>query len=119
MSKNIIFDLMTRYEGMFVFFFILDCSVFIKFLHATVSSFHHQNNVYKDDGRPPRAHSTAASIRAEVEHPFRVIKRQFGHVKVRYRSLAKNTAQLITLFALANLWMARNPWMRTMAQLRP
>ena len=37
-----------------------------------------------------------ASIRAKVEHPFRVIKRQFGHVKVRYRGLAKNTAQLHT-----------------------
>ena len=48
-----------------------------------------------------------ARIRAKVEHPFRVIKRQFGHVKVRYRGLAKNTAQLHTLFALANLWMAR------------
>ncbi len=33
-----------------------------------------------------------ARIRAKVEHPFRVIKRQFGHVKVRYRGLAKNTA---------------------------
>jgi IS5 family transposase len=50
---------------------------------------------------------TKASIRAKVEHPFRVIKRQFGHVKVRYRGLAKNTAQLCTLFALSNLWMAR------------
>jgi|SRR5581483_1306557 len=48
-----------------------------------------------------------ASIRAKVEHPFRVVKRQFGHVKVRYRGLAKNTAQLHTLFALANLWLAR------------
>ncbi len=48
-----------------------------------------------------------ASVRAKVEHPFRVIKRQFGHVKVRYRGLTKNTAQLITLFALSNLWMAR------------
>ena len=48
-----------------------------------------------------------AGIRARVEHPFRVIKRQFGHIKVRYRGLAKNTAQLHTLFALANLWMAR------------
>ena len=48
-----------------------------------------------------------ARIRAKVEHPFRVIKRQFGHVKVRYRGLAKNTAQLHTLFALANLWLAR------------
>jgi transposase, IS5 family len=48
-----------------------------------------------------------ASVRAKVEHPFRVIKRQFGHVKVRYRGLAKNTAQLKTLFALSNLWMVR------------
>jgi len=48
-----------------------------------------------------------ASARAKVEHPFRVIKRQFGHVKVRYRGLMKNTAQLQTLFALANLWMVR------------
>jgi IS5 family transposase len=49
-----------------------------------------------------------ARIRAKVEHPFRVIKRQFGHVKVRYRGLAKNTAQLHTLFALSNLWMVRH-----------
>ncbi len=48
-----------------------------------------------------------ASVRAKVEHPFRVIKRQFGHVKVRYRGLAKNTAQLKVLFALSNLWMVR------------
>jgi len=48
-----------------------------------------------------------ASIRAKVEHPFRVIKRQFGYTKVRYRGLKKNTAQLITLFALSNLWMVR------------
>ena len=48
-----------------------------------------------------------ASVRAKVEHPFRVIKRQFGFVKVRYRGLAKNTAQLHTLFALSNLWMVR------------
>ena len=46
---------------------------------------------------------TKASIRAKVEHPFRVTKRQFGHVKVRYCGLAKNTAQLHTLFALSNL----------------
>jgi len=48
-----------------------------------------------------------AQVRAKVEHPFRVIKRQFGYVKVRFRGLAKNTAQLVTLFALSNLWMAR------------
>lgn len=52
-----------------------------------------------------------ASIRAKVEHPFRVIKRQFGHVKVRYRGLKKNTAQLFTLFALSNLWMVRHQLM--------
>jgi IS5 family transposase len=50
---------------------------------------------------------TKASIRAKVEHPFRVIKRQFGYVKVKYRGLAKNTANLMTLFALSNLWMVR------------
>ena len=47
-----------------------------------------------------------ASVRAKVEHPFRVIKRQFGFTKVRYRGLANNTAQLTTLFALSNLWLA-------------
>ncbi|WP_258910149.1 IS5 family transposase [Pseudomonas putida] len=48
-----------------------------------------------------------AQIRAKVEHPFRVIKRQFGYTKVRFRGLAKNSAQMVTLFALSNLWMAR------------
>jgi len=48
-----------------------------------------------------------ASIRAKVEHPFRVVKRQFGYQKVRYRGLKKNTLQLKTLFALSNLWMVR------------
>lgn len=54
-----------------------------------------------------RVEQVKASIRAKVEHPFRVIKCQFGFAKVRYRGLAKNTAKLITLFALSNLWMAR------------
>lgn len=54
-----------------------------------------------------------ASIRAKCEHPFRVVKRQFGYVKVRYRGLAKNTAQLMTLFALSNLWMARRTLLAT------
>ena len=52
-----------------------------------------------------------AGIRAKVEHPFRVIKRQFGFVKVRYRGLKKNTLQLKTLFALSNLWMLRHQLM--------
>ncbi|MFO4987070.1 IS5/IS1182 family transposase, partial [Salmonella enterica subsp. enterica serovar 1,4,[5],12:i:-] len=46
-----------------------------------------------------------------VEHPFRVVKCQFGYVKVRYRGLKKNTAQIVTLMGLANLWMARKKLM--------
>jgi IS5 family transposase len=60
-----------------------------------------------------------ASIRARVEHPFRVIKRQFGLMKVRFRGLAKNTAHVITLFALSNLWMARRKLLAMTAILRP
>ena len=56
-----------------------------------------------------------ASVRAKVEHPFRVIKQQFGHVKVRYRGLKKNTAQLRTLFALSNLW-ANNTFISRLAE---
>ena len=52
-----------------------------------------------------------AGIRAKVEHPFRVVKRQFGFVKMRYRGLKKNTTQLFTLFALSNLWMVRSTLM--------
>ena len=58
-----------------------------------------------------QAEKLKASIRAKVEHPFRVIKRQFGFVKVRYRGLKKNTAQIVTLFALSNLWMVRSKLM--------
>jgi IS5 family transposase len=59
-----------------------------------------------------------ASVRAKVEHPFRVIKRQFGLVKVRFRGLAKNTEHVVTLFALSNLWMARRQLM-AMAVVHP
>jgi IS5 family transposase len=58
-----------------------------------------------------KAEKLKAAIRAKVEHPFRVIKRQFGFVKVRYRGLSKNTAHLKTLFALSNLWMVRHKLM--------
>ena len=58
-----------------------------------------------------KAEKLKAGIRAKVEHPFRVVKRQFGFVKVRYRGLKKNTAQLFTLFALSNLWMVRSKLM--------
>jgi IS5 family transposase len=46
-------------------------------------------------------------VRAKVEHPFRVFKREFGYTKVRYRGLAKHTAQIVALLVLGNLWMAR------------
>lgn len=61
---------------------------------------------------------TKARIWAKVEHPFRVLKQQFGYVKVRYRGLKKNTAQIVTLFALSNLWMVRHK-LQAMAQVRP
>ena len=61
----------------------------------------------KSTGLIEQLEKLKASIRAKVEHPFRVIKRQFGFTKVRYRGLAKNIAALMTLFALSNLWMVR------------
>jgi IS5 family transposase len=48
-----------------------------------------------------------AQLRARFNHPFRVLKCQFGFTKVRYRGLAKSTAQLQTMFALFNLSVAR------------
>ena len=44
-----------------------------------------------------------SQVRAVVEHPFHIVKNLFRHKKLRYRGLKKNTAQLHTLFALANL----------------
>jgi IS5 family transposase len=54
-----------------------------------------------------RLEHAKASIRAKVEHPFHVVKNLFGHRKTRYRGLAKNTAQLFSLFGFANLVLAR------------
>lgn len=45
--------------------------------------------------------------RARVEHAFGIIKHLWGYRKVRYRGLAKNAAQVFTLFALANFYMVR------------
>jgi IS5 family transposase len=55
-----------------------------------------------------------AEIRAKVEHPFRVIKCQLGFTKVRYHSLAKNTARLHTLFALSKLSVVREHLLQEM-----
>lgn len=48
-----------------------------------------------------------AQVRARVDHPFRIFKNVFRHRKTRYRGLAKSTAQLHGLFALADLFLAR------------
>jgi IS5 family transposase len=48
-----------------------------------------------------------AQVRARVEHPFHVVKNLFHHRKTRYKGLAKNAAQLFSLFGLANLVIAK------------
>jgi IS5 family transposase len=57
-----------------------------------------------------RKHS---SIRARVEHVFRVTKRQFGFTKTRYRGLMKNAVQVNMLMGLANLYLLRRRLMTT------
>jgi len=48
-----------------------------------------------------------SATRARAEHAFHVVKNLWGFTKVRYRGLAKNTARLYTMFALANLYLLR------------
>ena len=59
--------------------------------------------------REPKMHSTRknSSIRARVEHCFRVMKCQFGYKKVRYKGLDKNRTQVFSLLGLMNLYMHR------------
>ena len=61
----------------------------------------------RDEFQGKNVRVNIASIRAKVEHPFRLIKQQFGYAKVRYRGLKKNTERLTMLCALGNLWMVR------------
>ena len=53
-----------------------------------------------------------AQIRARVEHPFHIVKNLFGHKKVRYKGLEKNRARMFSLFALANLVIAKRPLLK-------
>ena len=62
---------------------------------------------------------TKASIRAKVEHPFHVVKNLFLHRKTRYKGLAKNTAQLFSLFGFANLVLARRWLFGSGSQVAP
>jgi IS5 family transposase len=61
----------------------------------------------KLSGKQRRTNRQKSSVRAKVEFPFRIIKQLWGHTKVRYRGLAKNTARLHFLFALSNLFQVR------------
>ena len=63
------------------------------------------------DALTDKIEKAKAGRRAKVEHPFRVIKRQFGYVKTRYHGLKKNAVQPVTLFARSNLWMVRGKLM--------
>jgi len=55
-----------------------------------------------------RVNRARSRVRARGEHAFGVVKCLWHYTKVRYRGLAKNTAQLFTLFALANLYLQRH-----------
>jgi IS5 family transposase len=60
---------------------------------------------------------TKSQVRAKVEHPFHVLKRVFGFVKVRYRGLAKNANWLFVACGLVNLYMARRHLLRRLARV--
>jgi IS5 family transposase len=62
------------------------------------------------------AERVKAQIRARVEHPFHVVKNLFHYKKARYKGLAKNTAQLFSLFGLANLVIAKNKLVMSQTQ---
>lgn len=62
-----------------------------------------------------KAEQLKASAQSEVEHTFRLVKQQFGHAKVRYRGLSKNTARLTMLFALGSLWTMRRQLLEAQA----
>ena len=66
------------------------------------------------EGRLENLVETAkAHIRAKVEHPFRVIKQQFGFQKTRLRGMTKNRCKVNVLAALTNLFLARRQLLLT------
>ena len=66
------------------------------------------------DGRLQDLIETAkAHVRANVEHPFRVIKHQFGFQKTRLRGLAKKRCKINVLAAQTNLFLARRRLLAT------
>ena len=74
---------------------------------------HHKGNAHHPlTERDRERNRTKSRVRARVEHLFRVIKRQFGFVKVRYRGLKKNAHRLFVTCALTNLYMVRRRLLR-------
>jgi IS5 family transposase len=69
----------------------------------------HRRTKFKNyvDELQRRKNTTKSRVRAKVEHVFRVLKRQFGFDRVRYRGLAKNHNRLCACFALVNLYNHR------------
>ena len=63
------------------------------------------------DGRLDYLVETAkAHLRAKGEHPFRVIKQQFGLQKTQLRGMLKKRCKVNVLAALSNLFMARRSY---------
>ena len=54
-----------------------------------------------------RINRLTSSFRSKVEHVFRIVKRQFGYTRTRYRGLYKNSQQIFCLLALANIYIMR------------
>ncbi len=67
-------------------------------------------NYVDEEGK--RKNTTEARVRAKVEWPFRILKRIFGFVKVRYCGIWKNHQWLCAAFALVNLYQPTTGWLR-------
>ena len=52
-----------------------------------------------------------SAVRAKVEHPFLILKRIWGFMKVRYRGLVKNANRAYAMLALINI----SKWDRPLA----
>ncbi len=67
----------------------------------------------KLSSKQKKRNKKTSSVRSKVEHPFHTLKCKWGHTKVRYRGIFKNRMQLLTIFALSNLFQVRKILMQT------
>ncbi|MBU0791841.1 MAG: hypothetical protein KKC55_15435 [Gammaproteobacteria bacterium] len=79
---------------------LVDCSFFSKQSASKIRTLKKQPRKNK---QPIRTEYIKAIIREKVEHPFRIIKCQFGFRKAIYRGLAKNDSKPAMLLAIANV----------------